>query len=205
MLELKLNHVSKRGHRSHVKPLIDYYALEGGAVFIQEGATPQTIRISQEVLYSAAIDVLLWPAKSPDIVFIKTVWSVILICVNGMNQFPTNSTELHAACEVNDRTSQRRTQYDQWAALHGNFALSSTFDGGHWLYLNNWMDLLSSHYLRVKFILRLMHSINALIHVIKASTERSILGNKCIYNYSTKNTNDFSLNTLGQWLLRIIK
>ena len=47
------------------------------------------------------------------------------------------------------------------------------------LSLNNWMDFWSCHYLRVKFVLRLMIFIHALVHVLKTYKERSILPNKC--------------------------
>ena len=43
------------------------------------------------------------------------------------------------------------------------------------------MDFLSSHYLLVKFELRLMHYTHALNHVLKTYTERSFLANKYIY------------------------
>ena len=42
-------------------------------------------RISQEALTGAALDVLEWPAKNPDINIIKNVWSVLLRRIYGMN------------------------------------------------------------------------------------------------------------------------
>ena len=71
--------------------IMGYYALADGAVFRQEGATPQAARIRQKVLNSAAIDVPLWPTKCPYINIIKNVWSVILRRINGMDQFPRNA------------------------------------------------------------------------------------------------------------------
>ena len=86
---------------------------------MQDGATAM---VSQKVLNKSAIDVLLWPAKSPDINVIKNVWSVMSRRINGMNPLPRNATELHAECTVNDRTSHRRAHYDQWTALHADLA-----------------------------------------------------------------------------------
>ena len=40
-------------------------------------ATPNAARISQECLSNATIDVLLWPAKCPEINTIENVWSVV--------------------------------------------------------------------------------------------------------------------------------
>ena len=77
---------------------------------MQAGATPHTARMSQEVLTGVAIDVLVWSVNNPDINIIKNVWSVMLSRINGVDPLPKNTTELHAADTVNDRTSYRRTR-----------------------------------------------------------------------------------------------
>ena len=78
--------------RLHVKSHIGYHVLADGTAFMQEVATPHTTRISQEVLISAAIDVLR---------------------IHGMNSSPKNADELYAACTMNDRTLHRRAHGDQ--------------------------------------------------------------------------------------------
>ena len=54
-------------------------------------------RITQEFLANAAIDVLLWPPKSPDIYIIENIWLYISRRLNCMNLLPRNDTELRAA------------------------------------------------------------------------------------------------------------
>ena len=92
------------------------------------GATPNTARISQEVLTGAAFDVLMWPAKTPAINIFTYEWSVMLRRVDGVNPLPKNATELHAACTVNDRTSHRRAHDGQWTALCTDFVTSSKLE-----------------------------------------------------------------------------
>ena len=133
----------------------------------QEGAAP--INSKDKFLKVRQLMSCCPSAKSPCVNTIKKLWLFISRPIDFMHPFPRNSTELHAACTVNDRTSHRRTHDDQWTALHADFAPSSTW-WTCWLSLNNWADFWSSHYLRVKFILRLMHS----IHILKTCTEMSI-------------------------------
>ena len=110
--------------RPHVKPLIDNHALADETAFMQGGATPHTARISQEVLTYAAIDVLVWSVKNPNINIIKNVWSVILSVINGVDPLLKNAAEFHAAGTENDRTSHRRAHDDKWTALRADFVPS---------------------------------------------------------------------------------
>ena len=174
--------------RPHVKPHIDNRALADGAAFMQGGPTPHTARLSQEVLIGAAIDVLVWSAKNPDINIIKKVWSVMLKRINGVNPLPKNAIEIHATCTVYDRTSHigaHTTISGQRSAPTSCLCRSSRWT--HLLSLNSWMDFWSSHYLRVKFVLRLMHAFHALIHVLKTYNERAFYPINAYKNYFTKN------------------
>ena len=54
-------------------------------------------RVSQEFLSNAAIDVLLWPAKSSDISIIENIWFYISRRINCVNLLPRNDIELRAA------------------------------------------------------------------------------------------------------------
>ena len=114
--------------RPPVKPHIDYQALADGTAFMQGGTTPHTANISQEVRADAAIRVLVWPAKNPDINIIKNVWSVMLRRINGMKPLPQNAARLHVACTVNGRTSLRRAHDDHWTAVRSDFVPSSKIE-----------------------------------------------------------------------------
>ena len=81
----------------HVEPHIDNHVLADRGVFMQDGASPHAARISEGFLASAAIDVLLWPTKGPDISIIENIWSYISRRINGINPVPRNTAELRAA------------------------------------------------------------------------------------------------------------
>ena len=149
--------------RPNVKQHIAYYALADWAALVQDGATPQTAMIRQKAFNNAAIDVLLWPGKSPYINIIKNIWSVISRRINGMNPLRW-MTEHHIGVHTTI-SGQRSTP----TSRHCRSSRRT-----YWLLLNIWMDFRSSHYLHVKFISRLLHSIHVLIHVLKTLTERSI-------------------------------
>ena len=83
--------------RPHAEQRIDNHALANRAVFMQDGASPHTARVSQEFLVNAAIDVLLSSAKSIDISIIENIWSYISRRINCMNPLPRNDAELRAA------------------------------------------------------------------------------------------------------------
>ena len=53
--------------------------------------------ISERFFANAAIYVLLWPAKGPDINIIESIWSYISRPINGMNPLPRNTTGLRVA------------------------------------------------------------------------------------------------------------
>ena len=61
---------------------------------MQDGATPHTARVSMDFLATAAIDVLLWPAKSPDINIIENIWSIMSRNINGMNPVPKTAAAI---------------------------------------------------------------------------------------------------------------
>ena len=44
----------------HVEPHMDNHALNDRPIFMQDGATPHSARISQDFLHDVAIDVMLW-------------------------------------------------------------------------------------------------------------------------------------------------
>ena len=68
-----------------------------------------TARISVDFLTTAGIDVLLWPAQSPDINIIGNIWSSMSRFINGMNPIPRTVAELRAAVHIAwQRESQAR-------------------------------------------------------------------------------------------------
>ena len=73
---------------SHNKPHMDDHAF-GRYSCLQA-------RIGEGFLANAAIYVLLWPAKDPDINIIESIWSYISRRINGMNPLPRNNIGLRA-------------------------------------------------------------------------------------------------------------
>ena len=71
----------------HNEPQIDNHALADIVVF----------KPGEGFLANAAIYVLLWTAKGPDINIIESIWSYISRRINGMNPLPRHTTGLHAA------------------------------------------------------------------------------------------------------------
>ena len=53
--------------------------------------------MSEGFLANAAIDVILWPAKGPDINISESIWSYISRRIDGMNPLPRNTAGLRAA------------------------------------------------------------------------------------------------------------
>ena len=135
---------------------------------MQGGATPHTTRIIQEVFTGAAIDAFVWPAKNPDINIIKNVWSVMLRRIKCVNPLP--KMQLSVMQHARWMTEHHRGAH---MAITGQRSAPTNS-----LSLNSWMDFWSCHYWRLKFVLRLMRSIDALIHVLKTCTKRPILPNK---------------------------
>ena len=166
----------------------------GWTAFMQGGAAPHT-RIRQEVLTSAATAILLWPARNPDISIIKNVWSVML---------RVSMVSIH--CRKMQLSFMQRAQ---WMTEH-HIGARTTISGQHslpnlclgrssrWTYSlsrNSWMEFWSSHYLRVRFVLRLMLSIHTYIDpCFKTYNVRKFYPIKAYKNYFAKKWKLFLLN-----------
>ena len=111
-----------------VKPHDDYHALADRAVFIHDGAIPHTSKVKQESLPNVTTGFLLWPAKCPDSITVKKVYSIILRHTKVINPLPKNAAELRTAHTLMSRSSHSCAHDDQWTALHTDFAPSSKIE-----------------------------------------------------------------------------
>ena len=92
----------------HVEPHINNHALNDHPIFVQDGATPHTARISQDYLHNAAIDDLLGPSKNLDLNIIENLWSHI---TRSINERPRNAAQIRNAVQDRwRRLSQARVQ-----------------------------------------------------------------------------------------------
>ena len=115
----------------HVEPHMDNHALNDRPIFMQDGATPHTARISQGFLHDAAIDVMLWPSKSPDLNIIENLWSHISRSINALPERPRNAAQLRDAVHDKWRAlSQARVQR-LVRSLHRRVRAVVEADGGH--------------------------------------------------------------------------
>lgn len=81
--------------RQHVQPFLrDHPEVEQ---FQQDNARPHTARVSLQFLEDAQINVLQWPAKSPDLSPIENLWSILKANVKRRDNPPTTAQELEAA------------------------------------------------------------------------------------------------------------
>ena len=68
-----------------VEPPFDDHALADRPIFMHDGATPHTARISMAFLRQSAMEVLPWPSLSPDLNPIEHVWDYIRRHLNEMD------------------------------------------------------------------------------------------------------------------------
>ena len=80
-----------------VEPHFDDHALADRPIFMHDGATPHTARISMAFLCQSAMEVLPWPSLSPDLNPIEHVWDYIRRHLNEMDPHVQSWDELREA------------------------------------------------------------------------------------------------------------
>ena len=80
-----------------MEPHFDDHALADHPIFIHDGTTPHTARISMAILRQSAMEVFPWPSLSPDVNPIEHVWDYIKRHLNKMDPRLQSLDELREA------------------------------------------------------------------------------------------------------------
>ena len=80
-----------------VEPHLDDHALADRPIFMHDGATPHTARISMTFLCQSPMETLPWPSLSPDLNPIEHVWGYIRRHLNEMDTRVQSLDELREA------------------------------------------------------------------------------------------------------------
>ena len=97
----------------------------------------------RHAICNAVIDVMLWPAKSPDINLIENIWSSMSRFINGINHIPKIVAELRAAVYMHivwRRESQARIRR-LVASVLGRHRTIVDVQGGHVNYQYTFREL----------------------------------------------------------------
>jgi transposase len=81
----------------HVVPHFDNHALADRPMFMGDNARPHRARIVQHVLQQEAVQIIPWPAMSPDMNPIEHVWDFIAQKITQRNPKCQNINELRTA------------------------------------------------------------------------------------------------------------
>ena len=88
---------------------------EGGLrsefLLVQDYSPPHLARDMVAFLDQYDVDVVDWPAKSPDMNPMEYIWDQMSICIRDMDRPPSNLAELHqAVCQVQQAVWSRKVR-----------------------------------------------------------------------------------------------
>lgn len=97
----------------------------------QDNARPHTARICMQFLQDSNINVIPWPAKSPDLSPIENLWSILKVRVKERENPPTTVPELEAALEEEWRAIPQHTIRNLFNSMRKRCTTCIQAAGGH--------------------------------------------------------------------------
>jgi transposase len=81
----------------------------GDGWFQHDNATPHTSKVAKEFLAKSGMQVLDWPAQSPDINPIENLWAIVKQSIRQQKKQPTNLAQLERCVKAVWKTIPKET------------------------------------------------------------------------------------------------